>query len=75
MALQLLDAIPNLEELVDLAPVEMSVSANTACQVCGGTLSEGTVVSCGKCATAHHKDCWIFNGRCSTFACGWLGFR
>ena len=75
VALQLLDAVPNLEEIVDIAPVQMKVSADTACQVCGGSLTEGIVVECAKCATAHHKECWIFNERCSTFGCGWLGFR
>ena len=75
VALQLLDVLPNLEEIVDIAPVQTKVSVDTTCQVCGGTLSEGAVVECAKCATAHHKDCWIFNGRCTTFGCGWLGFR
>jgi len=39
------------------------------CQVCGRTMS-GDVVSCAQCRTPHHRDCWDYNRKCSTFACG-----
>jgi hypothetical protein len=39
------------------------------CQVCGAAL-EGTLVSCSRCATPHHRDCWDYVGRCSTYGCG-----
>lgn len=39
------------------------------CQICGTTLSTGTVW-CAKCATPHHRDCVEFISRCSVFGCG-----
>ena len=39
------------------------------CLVCGRGL-DAEVVACASCATAHHADCWAFNGRCATYACG-----
>lgn len=39
------------------------------CQVCGSPLSEGAVVYCSRCKTPHHKDCWSYNKKCSTFGC------
>jgi hypothetical protein len=41
------------------------------CQICGSALRLATgVVECSRCRTPHHLDCWKYNGRCSTFACG-----
>ncbi len=39
------------------------------CLICGTAL-KGKVVRCAKCATPHHAECWSFNGRCATYACG-----
>ena len=39
------------------------------CQICGADL-EGELVSCSKCATRHHRDCWEYTGVCSTYGCG-----
>jgi len=39
------------------------------CQICGAVL-EGVLVSCARCATPHHRDCWDYTGRCSTYGCG-----
>jgi hypothetical protein len=73
---------PNRKELDDALPgsdgkgrvmlgvVRMKIDAEAMCRVCGASLAEGGVVSCVKCSTPHHKDCWEFNGRCSTFAFG-----
>ncbi len=47
------------------APVEDPV-----CQVCGAPVSKEGRVYCRRCRTPHHKDCWEFNGQCSTYACG-----
>jgi hypothetical protein len=41
----------------------------TECQICGTALT-GDVVACVRCKTLHHKDCWDFNGVCSTYGCG-----
>jgi hypothetical protein len=50
--------------------VEIVITDDAFCQICSSTLSRGTRVDCSRCSTPHHKDCWEFNGRCSTFACG-----
>lgn len=38
------------------------------CQVCTSAM-DGEVVRCLSCRTPHHKDCWEYLGRCSTFGC------
>lgn len=69
---QLLDALPGSDGKgrVLIGAVRMKIEADSVCRVCGASLAEGAVVRCAKCSTPHHKDCWEFNGRCSTFACG-----
>lgn len=39
------------------------------CQVCS-TPIDRDAVRCASCATPHHRDCWVYLGRCSTYACG-----
>ena len=39
------------------------------CLVCGSTLLEGRLVRCPSCDTAHHEECWEYNGGCATYAC------
>lgn len=72
VAFQLLDALPGAEGKgrVTLGVVRVKLDADSICKICGASLAEGRVVRCAKCSTPHHKDCWDFNGRCSTFACG-----
>jgi hypothetical protein len=43
------------------------------CLVCGSSLLEGRLVRCPACDTAHHEECWEYNGGCATYAC--LGGR
>jgi len=43
------------------------------CRICGHPLESG-LVWCALCRTPHHRDCWKYNGRCSIYACGSLGF-
>lgn len=38
------------------------------CQVCGESLTRN-VVSCDRCATLHHQECWDYIRGCSTYAC------
>jgi hypothetical protein len=47
----------------------LSVSSDGICRVCGVALA-GATVSCGKCSTPHHRECWDYNGGCSVYACG-----
>ncbi|HLF94547.1 MAG TPA: RING finger protein [Planctomycetota bacterium] len=71
-AFQLLEAIPGTEgaDRIQMVSEGTVIDRESACQICGGTLVEGALVRCAKCSTPHHRDCWEFNGRCSTFACG-----
>ncbi len=56
-------------EIKESVPRYHSV-ANTTCGVCGQPIPNEQLVLCAKCQTPHHRDCWDFNGRCSTFGCG-----
>lgn len=71
--LQIAEALPRAESTFVVVETKRVLSG-TACQVCGAPL-EGEIVECSKCTTLHHRDCWEFNGRCSTFACGSLSSR
>ena len=55
-------------EILDDHPAD--TAAVPVCQVCGGPIPADNRVYCRRCKTPHHKDCWEFNGLCSTFACG-----
>lgn len=41
------------------------------CEICGEGLGAEArvVVSCRRCRTPHHEDCWNFLGRCSIYGC------
>ena len=47
-----------------------SDAADPVCQVCGSAVLPENRVYCRRCRTPHHRDCWEFNGQCSTYACG-----
>lgn len=76
-AFQLLDAIPGVDEFgkVRLDAVATRPDLEPRCLICGTALARGRTVRCARCATPHHEECWTFNGRCSTFACGEIAFR
>jgi len=71
MAYQILDLL-DLQSPADLvvSPLQEKLDDETRCPICGFPLSKGFVVRCHKCHTAHHAECWKFNGLCATFACG-----
>ncbi|MBI2899619.1 MAG: hypothetical protein HYY17_05500 [Planctomycetes bacterium] len=48
--------------------------ASGLCQVCGLSFG-GEAVACAVCGTRHHKECWEYLGRCSTYACKGTTFR
>jgi len=56
-----------IEILEDAAPAP---AGDPKCQVCSHAIPIGARVQCRRCRTAHHDDCWEFNGGCATFACG-----
>jgi len=47
---------------------EMQERPEGTCQVCGASMKGGTV-RCETCRTPHHRECWNYLGRCSTYAC------
>ena len=56
-------------EILDESAPEPDAAAPT-CQICGSEIAPEVRVNCRRCSTPHHKDCWEFNGQCSTYACG-----
>ncbi len=46
---------------------------HVVCQICGEPIVDG-LVFCRTCKTPHHRDCWQYVGRCSTFGCGEIHF-
>jgi len=38
------------------------------CPVCATEMTDG-VITCEKCRTPHHQECWTYVGQCSTYAC------
>lgn len=54
-------------------PAELRVE-DASCKICGEEL-DIDIVFCRRCDTPHHRDCWVFNGECSTYACGERRFR
>ncbi|HXX95015.1 MAG TPA: RING finger protein, partial [Planctomycetota bacterium] len=55
-------------EILDEGPPDPT--ATPICQVCGSPIPADYRVYCRRCRTPHHRDCWEFNGQCSTYACG-----
>ena len=50
--------------------IESRVDAAAAsCPVCAASLGEEHV-SCRRCDSPHHSECWEYIGCCSTFGCG-----
>lgn len=39
------------------------------CLVCGDPFGKLPLVSCKRCDTCCHKECWDFNGKCAVFGC------
>jgi hypothetical protein len=47
---------------------EMQVIEDAHCKVCGEEFGS-EIVCCRRCKTPHHRECWEYNGGCSTYAC------
>ncbi|MBV8880604.1 MAG: hypothetical protein JO332_11600 [Planctomycetaceae bacterium] len=56
-------------EILD-EPETPAATGDVVCQICGSKIEPEAKVVCRRCGTPHHEDCWAFNGRCSTYACG-----
>lgn len=46
-----------------------AMSLRGSCAMCGAAF-RSPPLSCSRCATPHHRDCWEFLGRCAVYACG-----
>lgn len=57
------DSIQFVEE------VEATLLVDVVCPICGDPI-ESELVYCPGCKTPHHRECWEYNTRCATFACG-----
>lgn len=55
-------------ELVFLAGL-LEGRRDVRCGVCGDELLD-RCVTCAKCQTPHHRECWEYGGGCSVYACG-----
>ena len=55
-------------ELIEVLEVHLPETI-AACRVCGERILLDRI-ECRRCETPHHKDCWDYNGRCATYACG-----
>lgn len=47
---------------------ELQVIDDAQCRICGEAF-ETEIVSCRRCKTPHHRECWEYNGGCSTYGC------
>lgn len=47
---------------------DVRVLSGGECPVCGSAMEEG-VIRCEACRTPHHRECWQYMGRCTTYAC------
>ncbi len=41
----------------------------STCMVCGDQVGRAQTVTCKDCKTRHHRDCWHYIGKCSTYGC------
>lgn len=60
--------------LAQSAEIDFQVQASVpdrpaVCKICGDEIQRD-VVYCAECHTPHHLECWQYNGKCSTYACG-----
>lgn len=39
------------------------------CPVCLANIADD-MVFCGRCKTPHHRECWVYSGKCATYGCG-----
>lgn len=60
-------------ELIEVLEVNLPETI-AACRVCGEKILLDRI-ECRRCETPHHKDCWDYNGRCATYACGETRYR
>ena len=65
---QMVVRLHEIENSGKIKVLSATVEQGGECQVCGTELS-GIIISCKRCNTPHHEDCWTYMERCSTFGC------
>lgn len=60
-------------ELIEILEVALPEEI-VRCKVCGERILLDKI-ECRRCDTPHHKDCWDYAGKCSTYACGETRYR
>lgn len=51
---------------------DLNQSPRKVCPFCQSNIINGeSIVNCPKCNIPHHKECWVENGGCSIFGCGY----
>ncbi len=53
---------------VEDVPGTLSMQAGR-CPVCGMEAAHGDMITCPRCRTPHHVDCWKYNSGCGIFGC------
>lgn len=49
--------------------LEAQIVEDAKCPICGDLIQDDLVFCC-RCKTPHHRECWSYNGKCATYACG-----
>jgi hypothetical protein len=59
------------EDMLEILDCALHGEGFVYCEVCGEKIERGSVplVTCLKCETFHHKDCWEYNNRCAIYGC------
>ncbi len=53
---------------------EVRVLNEIICPICGVNIQRD-LVTCTRCLTPHCRECWEYNGKCATYACGETTFH
>ena len=56
-------------EGIDFVDGQTAVIDEVICPICSVNI-DGDMVICVRCKTPHCLECWKYNGKCATFACG-----
>lgn len=70
LALRLFDAALATSDhgITFLTVSALTESRVVVCQICGEEIVTDRVI-CRSCQTPHHRECWQYNGFCSTYGC------
>jgi hypothetical protein len=58
---------------IEFVDTDLHLIQDAKCPICGD-LIEDDLVFCCRCKTPHHRECWQYNGKCATYACGEMSY-